>query len=91
MSQFPPRSPDLVAAIAEVLDAVLDDAAPERRHQVRVAANLARIVERELRLGDRPDPDPLPADPDARWSALVTSTRADLEIAKPGYTAWEHG
>ncbi len=50
--QFPPAAPDLLAAIARLLDEqVLAAVPPHLQHQVRVAANLAGIVERELRLG----------------------------------------
>jgi hypothetical protein len=40
-----------LAAVAEVLDDVLGDVPPAKQHQVRVAAHLARLVERESELG----------------------------------------
>lgn len=88
--QFVPESADLLAAVAAVLDDVLPAVPAHQRHEVRVAANLTRIVEREIRLGDQPDPD-LPEDDAERWAALVAITRRDLAIAKPGYDAWELG
>jgi hypothetical protein len=49
--QFEPAAPELLAAIARLLDDhVLAAVPPHLQHQVRVAANLAGIVERELRL-----------------------------------------
>lgn len=88
--QFIPEAGDLLAAIARVLDDVLPNVPDHQRHEVRVAANLARIVEREVRLGDPPPPE-LPADDEERWAALVAMVRHDLAIAKPGYDAWEDG
>ena len=50
--QYEPTAHELLAAIAEVLDEQLLPALPdELKHTCRVAANLARIVEREQRLG----------------------------------------
>ncbi len=54
--QFEPDAPTLLAAVARLLDEqVLVAVPPELQHPVRVAAHLARLVERELRLG--PDAD----------------------------------
>lgn len=50
--QFVPEAPDLLAAIGKLLDEkVLPAVPPELQHQVRVAAHLSTLVERELRLG----------------------------------------
>ena len=47
-----PRSPELLEAIAAFLDKELgDEVTGRKRFMVRVAANLARIVARELELG----------------------------------------
>ena len=47
-----PTAPELLAAIGRLLDEqVLAAVPPHLQHQVRVAANLAGLVERELRLG----------------------------------------
>jgi Domain of unknown function (DUF6285) len=51
--QFRPDANELLADIASLLeDKVIDAVTGPLQHQVRVAANLARIVEREVRLGD---------------------------------------
>lgn len=51
--QFRPDANELLADIATLLeDKVIDAVTGPLQHQVRVAANLARIVEREVRLGD---------------------------------------
>lgn len=86
MSQFVPDAGDLLAAIAKVLDDVLPNVPAHQQHEVRVAANLARLVEREVRQGP---PPPEPTDP--TWDELVEITRRDLAVAKPGYDAWEQG
>lgn len=50
--QFRPDANELLADIAALLeDKVIDAVSGPLQHQVRVAANLARIVEREVRLG----------------------------------------
>jgi hypothetical protein len=50
--QFVPEAPDLLAAIGKLLDEkVLTAVPPALQHQVRVAAHLSTLVERELRLG----------------------------------------
>jgi hypothetical protein len=50
--QYEPSPEELLAAIAELLDDRLLPALPdELKHPCRVAANLARILEREQRLG----------------------------------------
>lgn len=50
--QYEPSAAELLAAIAELLEGDVLAALPdELRHRGRVAANLARILEREERLG----------------------------------------
>ena len=50
--QFRPDATELLADIAALLeDKVIDAVSGPLQHQVRVAANLARIVEREVQLG----------------------------------------
>jgi hypothetical protein len=50
--QFVPEAADLLAAIGKLLDEkVLGAVPPDLQHQVRVAAHLSTLVERELRLG----------------------------------------
>jgi Domain of unknown function (DUF6285) len=50
--QFVPEAADLLAAIGKLLDEkVLTAVPPDLQHQVRVAAHLSTLVEREVRLG----------------------------------------
>jgi hypothetical protein len=50
--QFVPEAPDLLAAIGKLLDEKVLAAVPaDLQHQVRVAAHLSTLIERELRLG----------------------------------------
>lgn len=50
--QFLPSAPELLGAIATLLDEKVLGAVPvELQHQVRVAAHLSRLLEREVRLG----------------------------------------
>ena len=50
--QYQPSAEDLLAAIAELLEDELLPALPDAlKHRCRVAANLARILERQERLG----------------------------------------
>jgi hypothetical protein len=50
--QYEPSAEELLAAIAELLEDELLPALPDAlKHKCRVAANLARILEREERLG----------------------------------------
>jgi Domain of unknown function (DUF6285) len=50
--QFVPEAADLLAAIGKLLDEKVLAAVPaDLQHQVRVAANLSTLIERELRLG----------------------------------------
>ena len=75
--QFPPDRAELLDAIAELLeDHVIDAVPPELVHRVRVAAHLARLLERECVLGESLDRAEL-----ERLSALGF-TAADLPIAR---------
>ena len=50
--QFVPEAADLLAAIGKLLDEkVLNVVPPDLQHQVRVAAHLSTLLEREARLG----------------------------------------
>ena len=50
--QFVPTAAELAAAVAELLDQQVLGAVPAHlQHPVRVAAHLARLLEREARLG----------------------------------------
>jgi hypothetical protein len=50
--QYRPTAPELLSAIAELLeDEVLPAAPPALQHKVRVASHLAAVLEREQRLG----------------------------------------
>lgn len=50
--QFVPEAADLLAAIGNLLDTKVLSAVPaDLQHQVRVAAHLSTLVERELRFG----------------------------------------
>ena len=50
--QYRPTAAELLASIAELLDdEVIDAVSGPVQHKVRVAANLARILEREAELG----------------------------------------
>ncbi len=54
--QYRPTAEELLSAIAELLEDELLPALPEAlKHKCRVAANLARILEREERLGAEAD------------------------------------
>ena len=54
--QFVPEAADLLAAIGKLLDEkVLAAVPPDLQHQVRVAAHLSTLIERELRLGPAND------------------------------------
>ncbi|MEC3917143.1 hypothetical protein [Nocardia sp. CDC160] len=87
--QYRPTAPELLTALADLLETTLLPALPpELRHEARVGAHLARMLERELTLEAPPDP-PEVTDDEALWAALVPIVRADLAIAKPGYDAWE--
>lgn len=88
-----PTAAELLEIIAETLtESVLSATAPHAQHQVRVAANLCRILEREL------SAEPVAAvsvadslvelDDEAAAEAFTevkALVRAKLEINKPGY------
>ena len=59
-----PTAAELLADISDLLTETIDAVQDPLRHRVRVAANLAGIVERELRLG--------PAAADAERTRLAT-------------------
>ncbi|MEU1205136.1 hypothetical protein [Nocardia sp. NPDC005825] len=90
--QYRPTAPQVLAALAELLESrLLPALPPELRHQARVGAHLARVLERELTVEPPPESDtPVDEFDDAAlWAALVPVVRADLAVAKPGYDAWE--
>jgi hypothetical protein len=72
--QYEPSAEELLAAIAELLEDELLPALPDAlKHKCRVAANLARILEREARLG----PDSLAREHD-RLSSLLAGPSATV-------------
>ena len=78
--QYRPTAAELLDAVATLLERdVLGAVPPHLQHQVRVAGNLCRIVEREVQLA--PDAD---AAEQTRWAALLghegslTGLRAEL-------------
>ncbi|MFE3258502.1 hypothetical protein ACFXPS_02440 [Nocardia sp. NPDC059091] len=88
--QYRPTAPELLTALADLLETTLLPALPpELRHQARVGAHLARMLEREVTLTTQPPEVPETADDEELWAVLVPIVRADLAIAKPGYDAWE--
>jgi hypothetical protein len=122
--QYRPTAAELLSAIAELLETeVIGAVSGPVQHKVRVAANLARILERESELGaaaadrearltrrllGKPDGDTTPAPvlrgelaaalragpapgatDDETWAALMTITKDDLAIAKPGHDSWD--
>ncbi|MEU6580347.1 hypothetical protein [Nocardia sp. NPDC046763] len=88
--QYRPTAPELLTALADLLETTLLPALPpELRHQARVGAHLARMLEREVTLATQPPEVPDTADDEALWTVLVSIVRADLAVAKPGYDAWE--
>lgn len=85
-----PTATELLEIIAETLsDTVLAATAPHAQHQVRVAANLCRIVAREVEASDTASAEHREIDLDsADAHALVKAlVRAKLAVAKPGYDA----
>jgi hypothetical protein len=67
LMQYRPSAAELLAAIAALLDdEVLPSAPPHLQHKVRVAANVCRIVQREVTLG--PALDHAEAQ---RWASLL--------------------
>ncbi|AYF77519.1 hypothetical protein D7D52_31080 [Nocardia yunnanensis] len=88
--QYPPTAPELLTALADLLETrLLPALPPELRHEARVGAHLARMLERELSLDAAPEFDATAVPEERWWAALVSVVRADLAVAKPGYDAWE--
>ncbi len=88
-----PTAVELLEIVAATLsETVVPATAPHAQHQARVAANLCRILGRELAADARPAAD-LPASlfdtddatADAVFDDVVELVRAKLEINKPGY------
>lgn len=76
--QFQPDTAQLLDAVATLLERdVLPGVAPDLQHRVRVAAHLARLLEREARLG----PDAARRERDALGGAGSDSTTAELAAA----------
>ena len=76
--QYQPSAEDLLAAIAELLDDKLLPALPDAlRHECRVAANLARILERQERLG----PDAAAREPRAAAGAARREDKGAVALA----------
>lgn len=79
-------------------DKALAAVRPEARHEIRIAAHLLRILERDLAAdrGDRTrsrdhDGSARWEMDDEAWRALVETTRQDLAVLRPGYTDWSAG
>lgn len=88
-----PTAIELLEIIAETLnETVVPATAPHAQHQARVAANLCRILRRELAADDAALP-PLPpslvdcddAGAEAAFDEVLALVRNKLAIAKPGY------
>jgi hypothetical protein len=88
-----PTAIELLEIIAETLnDTVVPATAPHAQHQARVAANLCRILGRELAAGALEVPE-LPvsligcddATAAAAFDDVLALVRSKLAIAKPGY------
>ncbi len=78
--QHRPTAGELLTDVAALLESeVLDAVSGPLQHRVRVAANLVRIVEREIRLG------PAAADDERhRLSLLLNDFDADLHALRAG-------
>lgn len=96
-----PTAAELLEIVAATLsESVVPATAPHAQHQARVAANICRILQRELS-ADPPDmsalPESLPdsllgvdeATADAAYDGVLELVRAKLAVNKPGYDA--HG
>ena len=88
-----PTTVELLEIIAETLtESVVPATASHAQHQARVAANLCRILGRELAVDESPPLD-IPAslidvdDDTARnaYEQVVALVQAKLAVAKPGY------
>ena len=72
--QYRPTAGELLTDVAALLESeVLDAVSGPLQHRVRVAANLVRVVEREIRLGP-----PAADDERHRLSLLLNDFDADL-------------
>lgn len=90
-----PTTIELLEIVAETLtEAVVPATATHAQHQARVAANLCRIIGRELAT-DATAPGGLAdslldcddATADAAFDDVLALVRAKLNVAKPGYDA----
>jgi hypothetical protein len=75
VAQYRPDAATLLRAVADVLDDVLDDVPSDKRHRVRVAAHLSRLVAREAELG------PAAADDEIEALAELVGPVDDLDDA----------
>jgi len=90
-----PSAVELLEIVAETLrDVVVPATAPAAQHQARVAANLCRILARELAADELAEPELasslVDADDEAASAAFThvkALVRAKLAINKPGYDA----
>ena len=76
MAQYRPDAATLLAAVADVLDDVMADVPAAKQHEVRVAANLSRLVAREAAFG--------PSAADDELSALVDLVGPADDVAEAG-------
>lgn len=92
-----PSAAELLEIVAETLsDTVVPATASHAQHQARVAANLCRILSRELAGDERRSPD-LPASlthvddatAEAVYDEVLQLVRSKLDVVKPGYD--QHG
>lgn len=88
-----PTAAELLEIVAATLsESVVPATAPHAQHQARVAANLCRILQRELESDPAPPPE-LPdsllgvddATANAAFPQVLDLVRAKLAINKPGY------
>ena len=95
-----PTASELLEIMAETLsDVVVPATAPHAQHQARVAANLCRILGRELAVGPATNTAPITLPPSlldaddvvaqAAYDDVLTLVRAKLAVVKPGYD--DHG
>lgn len=85
-----PTAAELLDIVAETLsDTVLAATAPHAQHQVRVAANLCRVVAREINAGDATSTEHREIDLESAgaYEQVKALVRAKLAVAKPGYDA----
>ena len=78
--QYRPTAGELLTDVASLLESeVIDAVSGPLQHQVRVAANLIRIVEREIRLGPAAAQDER-----HRLSLLLNDFKAELPVLRTG-------